>query len=90
MTDISTLTRQGQRVTAKAHGGPIDIEGVTVAHLNDAMKVTKLETWFDPVEMFRQIPPNSTVKENIASQGCPVLHQRPSVGAEEGEAAAEA
>jgi hypothetical protein len=41
------------------------------------MKVTKLETWFDPVEMFRQIAPEGvskqTVAEAAAAAGCPVL-----------------
>ena len=33
----------------------IDIQGITVAKLNEAFQVQSLETWFDPMEMFRQI-----------------------------------
>lgn len=67
-------------MTAKAHGGLIDIQGVTVAHMSDKMQVTKLETWFDPVDMFRQISPEGVVKKEVVAaavaQGCPVLgHQ---------------
>lgn len=36
-------------MTAKAHGGLIDIHGVTVAEVDDKMRVTGLETWFDPL-----------------------------------------
>jgi hypothetical protein len=32
---------------AKAHGGAIDIQGVTVADLDADMKVVGLETWFE-------------------------------------------
>ncbi|KAH9893049.1 hypothetical protein F4778DRAFT_772655 [Xylariomycetidae sp. FL2044] len=47
----------GEKITVKATDKMIDVEGITVAHLNDAFKVTKLETWFDPNEMFRQMDP---------------------------------
>jgi hypothetical protein len=34
--------------------------------VNDKLKVQKLETWFDPVEMFRQIAPDGVVsKEKV-------------------------
>jgi hypothetical protein len=36
-----------EKITAKAHGGPIDIQGVTVADLDDEMKIVHLETWFE-------------------------------------------
>lgn len=59
-------------VTAKAHGGQIDIEGVTVALVNDELRVQKLETWFDPLEMFRQIAPNGVVnKSAVKSESVP-------------------
>jgi hypothetical protein len=50
-------------VKAKAHGGPIDIQGVTVAEVDDQLRVLKLETWFDPLEMFRQIAPEGKVEK---------------------------
>ncbi|ORY63080.1 uncharacterized protein BCR38DRAFT_516032 [Pseudomassariella vexata] len=67
---------KGEKVMVKAHGGPIDIQGVTVAHLSDKMQVKKLETWFDPVELFRQISPAGVVRKDLteaaAAMGCPV------------------
>ena len=32
---------------AKAHGGLIDVQGVTFAELDDQMKIVHLETWFE-------------------------------------------
>ncbi|MCJ1465834.1 hypothetical protein MMC07_004453 [Pseudocyphellaria aurata] len=52
---------RGEKITAKAHNGPIDIEGVTVAQVDDQVRLQKVETWFDPLEMFRQIAPNGIV-----------------------------
>lgn len=61
---------KGEKVTAKAHGQTIDIQGVTVAHVDDQLRVTKLETWFDPMDMFRQIAPEGIVnKVSIEQQG---------------------
>lgn len=51
------------KVTAKAHGGPIDIQGVTVATVNDKVQLQSVRTWFDPMDMFRQIAPNGAVKK---------------------------
>ena len=56
----------GEKVTANSHGGTIDIQGVTIATVNDQLQVEKLETWFDSMEMFRQIAPHGIInKENI-------------------------
>jgi hypothetical protein len=52
-------------VTAKAHGKTIDIQGVTVAQVDDQVRLQKVETWFDPMEMFRQIAPNGIVNKAI-------------------------
>ncbi|KAK8079886.1 hypothetical protein PG997_007704 [Apiospora hydei] len=65
--DYVSLDDNGEKITAKAHGGPIDIQGVTVAHLNEKFQVTKLETWFDPVEMFRQIAPEGSALSQQSS-----------------------
>ncbi|ETS83304.1 hypothetical protein PFICI_05180 [Pestalotiopsis fici W106-1] len=78
--DYVGWNHDGEKVTAKAHGGPIDIQGVTVAHLSPKFQITKLETWFDPVEMFRQVAPEGVVKKEMAAAaaaaGCPVMaHQ---------------
>jgi hypothetical protein len=47
MARIVDESSYGERVTAKAHGHLIDIEGVTVADLDDQMKIVHLETWFE-------------------------------------------
>lgn len=58
----------------KAHNGLIDIQGVTVAKLNGEFKIQTLETFFDPMEMFRQINREeaSSVATAAAASGCPV------------------
>lgn len=55
---------KGEKVTAPAHGGPIDIQGVTVALVDAGLRVQQLETWFDPLEMFRQISPTGEVTKS--------------------------
>ncbi|KAI9711469.1 MAG: hypothetical protein M1820_002032 [Bogoriella megaspora] len=66
--DYVGFNDKGEKVTAKAHGGAIDIEGVTVAHVNDKLQVLNLETWFDPLEMFRQISPSGIVNREIVAK----------------------
>lgn len=56
---------KGEKITAKAHGGTIDIEGVTVAQVDDKVRLQKVETWFDPMEMFRQIAPKGIVNKQV-------------------------
>lgn len=41
---------------------------MTVATVNDALKVQKLETWFDSMDMFRQIAPNGIINKEIIGQ----------------------
>lgn len=61
--------RKSQIVTVKAHGGPIDIQGISIATVDDQARIRKIETWFDPLEMFRQIAPDGIVtKEKIITQ----------------------
>lgn len=60
--------RKGETVTAKAHGGTIDIQGVTVAKVNDKLQLQSVETWFDPLEMFRQIAPEGMVEKTAAGE----------------------
>ncbi|KAK9364560.1 hypothetical protein V1509DRAFT_517488 [Lipomyces kononenkoae] len=52
---------KNQKVRVKAHGGLIEIEGVTVANVNDGLQVEKLETWFDPLGMFKQVSKDGSV-----------------------------
>lgn len=47
----------------KKHGGVIDIEGVTTATVNDKIQLQKVHTWFDPMEMFRQMAPQGIVNK---------------------------
>lgn len=54
---------KGEKVTAKAHGGLIEIQGITVAKVNEKLRLQSVETWFDPMEMFRQIAPNGLVNK---------------------------
>jgi hypothetical protein len=53
------------------------VQGVTVAHLSDKFQVTKLKTWFDPIDMFRQILPDGVVNKEMAAAAaaavCPVM-----------------
>ena len=39
---------KGEKVTAKAHGGQIDIQGITIAKVNDKLQLQSVEVWFDP------------------------------------------
>lgn len=47
----------GDKVTVKANGQSIDVQGITVAQLNNKFQVIELKTWFDSNEMFRQMDP---------------------------------
>lgn len=49
---------KGEKVTIKAHGGNIDIEGVAVADVNDKLQLGSVEVFFDPMAMFRQMAPD--------------------------------
>ena len=46
---------------AKAHGGPIEIFGVTIANVDDEVRLQAVDTWMDPLDMFRQIAPHGIV-----------------------------
>lgn len=61
--DYVGFNNKGEKVTAKAHGGAIDIQGVTVATVNEKVQLQSVRTWFDPMDMFRQIAPNGVVKK---------------------------
>ncbi|KAI1133976.1 hypothetical protein F5Y05DRAFT_417641 [Hypoxylon sp. FL0543] len=60
----------GEKVTVKANGQLIDIQGVTVATLNSNFQVTGLKTYFDSNEMFRQIDPEGiAIRTSIEDKG---------------------
>jgi hypothetical protein len=56
--DYTGLNNKGEKVTIKAHGGPIDIEGIVVAEVNDKLQLRTIEVFFDPMLMFRQMAPD--------------------------------
>ncbi|KAI0600567.1 hypothetical protein F4775DRAFT_544500 [Biscogniauxia sp. FL1348] len=60
----------GEKVTIKPSDKPIDIEGVTVAHLNSKSQIVKLKTWFDSNEIFKQMDPDrKAVREPAVKEG---------------------
>lgn len=61
----------------KSTGKVIDIKGMAVANLDDQMRVTMLDIYFDPMDMFRQMDKgNATQSEHAAAQtACPFLGQ---------------
>ncbi|KAI9835041.1 MAG: hypothetical protein M1819_002593 [Sarea resinae] len=63
--DYVSFNDVGEKVTVKAHGGPIDIEGITIAQVDDQTRLQAIETWFDPMEMFRQIAPNGIINKTV-------------------------
>ncbi|CZR54155.1 uncharacterized protein PAC_04038 [Phialocephala subalpina] len=63
--DYVGFNDKGEKVTAKAHGRKIDIQGITVAKVDDKVRLQSVETWFDPMEMFRQIAPTGAVTRTI-------------------------
>lgn len=69
LIDLTQNHRKGEKVTVKAHGGPIDIQGISIATVDEQARIQKVETWFDPLEMFRQIAPDGIVtREKIIPQ----------------------
>lgn len=78
--DHLCVSRSGDKVTVKAHGGMIDIQGIIVAKVNDKLEIESIEVWFDPMEMFRQIAKNDDAVitpftgGGDEAPGCPVAH----------------
>ncbi|KAH8730541.1 hypothetical protein GQ44DRAFT_581174, partial [Phaeosphaeriaceae sp. PMI808] len=64
--DYVGVNNKGEKVCAKAHGGTIDIQGVTVATVNEKVQLQGVRTWFDPMDMFRQIAPEGVVRKEVA------------------------
>ena len=62
------MDSKGEKVSAKAHGGAIDVQGVTVATVNDMLQLQSVRTWFDPMDMFRQIAPNGMVSKEAVDK----------------------
>ncbi|KAK5637036.1 hypothetical protein RRF57_012748 [Xylaria bambusicola] len=70
--DYSAVNTAGEKVKVPANGKVVEITGVTVAHLNDKLQVTKLRTWFDSDEMFRQMDPDNQAVRTPMSE-CPIM-----------------
>ncbi|KAI4210364.1 MAG: hypothetical protein LQ351_006813 [Letrouitia transgressa] len=64
-SDYVGFNDQGEKVTIPAHGKTVSIQGVTVATVNEKVQLQKVETWFDPLDMFRQIAPNGIVNKEV-------------------------
>ena len=47
------------------HGDTIDVEGLAVAKVNDKLQLEKVDIWFDPTEMFRQMDPTGDAKKEL-------------------------
>lgn len=69
--DYVGKNEDGELVTIKAHNQILDIQGMTVAKLNDKLQVTSLETWFDPKDMFEQMKPSKETM-SISKMQCPL------------------
>jgi hypothetical protein len=67
--DYVGINNRREKVTAKAHGGVIDIQGVTVASVNEKVQLQGVRTWFDAMDMFRQIAPEGVVSKEEVEQG---------------------
>ena len=59
---------KGEKVTAKAHGGIIDILGITIATVDEKVRLQAVDTYFDPLDMFRQIAPKGVVNKQVVNQ----------------------
>lgn len=68
LTHLLTLHSKGEKVTAKAHGGPIEVYGITVAEVDDKVRLQAIDTWMDPLSMFRQIAPHGVVNKEIMNR----------------------
>lgn len=67
--DYSGTNDKGEKVSLKAHGGNIDVEGMAVAVVNDKLQIEKVDIWFDPMAMFRQMRPKE-------AEGCPASAEK--------------
>ncbi|KAF2860842.1 hypothetical protein K470DRAFT_257619 [Piedraia hortae CBS 480.64] len=66
--DYVGFNNVGEKIIAKAHGGPIEIFGVTVAQVDENCRIQALDTWFDPLEMFRQIAPQGIINKEAINK----------------------
>lgn len=69
--DYVGKNEDGDTVTIKAHGQQLDIQGITVAKLDDELRVTSLETFFDGKDMFEQMKPSKETMK-VVKMKCPM------------------
>ncbi|KAF5361502.1 hypothetical protein D9758_006151 [Tetrapyrgos nigripes] len=62
--DYVGFNNKGEKVMSKAHGGLLSIEGVTVGVVNDKLQLQNVETWYDPLSLFRQMGPVLPYKDD--------------------------
>lgn len=67
---IQIIFSKGDTVKIRAHGGRLEVQGLAVARVNDALKLESVDIWFDPMEMFRQIARKQ--KANGAENGADI------------------
>lgn len=56
------LTEPARQITAEPHNGPINVVGMTIAHLSGTFKIQKLETFYDPSAIFDQLALSNNMK----------------------------
>lgn len=69
--DYVGKNEDGDTVTIRAHGKALDIQGITVAKMDDQLRVTSLETFFDAKDMFEQMMPSKETM-SVARMQCPM------------------
>lgn len=47
----------------------IDIQGVTTAKVDDKVRLQAVETWYDPLAMFRQMTPSGEMERGVLPMG---------------------
>lgn len=58
-----------RHITAEPHNGPIEIIGMTVAHVSETFKIEKLEIFYDPGAIFDQLAVSNNLKTEYLSVG---------------------
>jgi hypothetical protein len=57
-----------RQITAEPHNSPIDIVGMTIAHVSESYKIDKLEIFYDPAAIFNQLAISNNMKTEYLSQ----------------------
>ena len=57
-----------RQITADPHNGPIEVVGMTIAHVSTSFKIEKLEVFYDPRAIFDQLAPPKSIKTEYLSK----------------------